>query len=424
MKKHCLLALFLGAAAPSFAQTPETLLLRQPALSATKIAFSYAGDLWTANRDGSNPQRLTVGPGVETEPHFSPDGQTIAYSGDYDSNVDVYVIPTAGGQPRRLTWYPAADEVRGWSPDGKRVLFNGGQEVYARAYHLLTVSSEGGFPEKLPLPMAERGSFSPDGNRLAYAPIEEAFATWKRYRGGRTGPVWLVDLKSLDVEQIPHENATDTYPVWLGNKVFFLSDRARTLNVFEYDPATKAVRQLTQHTDYDVKALNGFGSELIYEQAGKLHLLNTANGQTTALKISISPEVLALRPQYRNVAKMIRTGVSSPTGVRAAFEARGDIFTVPAKKGDARNLARTDGVHERYPAWSPNGSRIAYLSDASGEYQLMIQDQMGTKPAEAISLGDPSFYFYPKWSPDRKKIAYTDKRLNLWVTLHSYFGIG
>lgn len=415
MKKSCLLAL-VGFAPAAFAQnSAETLLLRKPALSATHVAFSYAGDIWTANRDGSNPQRLTVGPGMETDPYFSPDGQSIAYSGDYDSNVDVYVIPTAGGQPRRLTWYPAADEVRGWSPDGKRVLFNGGQEAHARAYHLLTVAAEGGFPEKIPLPTAERGSFSPDGAKLAYAPVEEAYNTWKRYRGGMTGPIWVVDLKSLAVEQIPHENATDTYPVWLGGKVFFLSDRARTLNVFEYDPATKAVRQLTRHTDYDVKALNGFGTDLIYEQAGRLHLLNTANGQTTTLKISISPEVLALRPQYRNVAKMIRTGVSSPSGVRAAFEARGDIFTVPAKKGDARNLTRTDGVHERYPAWSPDGSRIAYFSDASGEYQLMIQDQMGSKPAEAISLGEPSFYFYPKWSPDSRKIAYTDKRLNLWV---------
>ncbi len=416
MKKSYLLALLVGVAAPSFAQTPtETLLLRQPALSATRIAFSYAGDLWTANRDGSNPQRLTIGPGVETDPYFSPDGQYIAFTGDYDNNLDVYVVAASGGQPRRLTWHPASDEVRGWSPDGKKILFNGGQEINSRAFHLLTVSPEGGFPERIPLPMAEKGSYSPDGARLAYTPVEDAFRTWKRYRGGQTTPVWLLDLKSLDVEQIPHENATDTSPIWLGGKVYFLSDRNRIMNVFGYDVATKKVEQLTRYTDYDVKALNGQGSDLIFEQAGKLHLLSTANGQVTDLSIRISPEMLALRPQYRNLAKSVRSWSASPTGVRAVLDARGDIFTVPVKKGDIRNLTHTDGVHERFPVWSPDGGRIAYLSDASGEYQLMIQDQMAAKPAEAITLGEaPSFYYTPIWSPDGKRLAYTDKRLNLW----------
>ncbi|MCY7351501.1 MAG: PDZ domain-containing protein [Cytophagaceae bacterium] len=420
MKKTYLL-LVLGALLSTHvqAQPTETLLLREPALGRDKVAFSYAGDLWTANHDGFNPQRLTVGPGVETNPYFSPDGQWIAYTGDYDNNPDVYVIATTGGQPRRLTWHPGADEVRGWSPDGKLILFNGAQEIYSRAYHLLTVPLAGGFPVRLPLPMAEKGCYSPDGARLAYTPIEDAFRTWKRYRGGQTTPIWLVDLKTLDVEAVPHENASDTSPIWLGGNVYFLSDRNRTMNVFEYNTSTKQVRQLTQHTDYDVKALNGHGTDLVYEQAGRLHLLNTANGQSNTLKISISPELLALRPGYRNVTKFIREISASPTGVRALIEARGDIFTVPVKKGDIRNLTRTDNVHERFPAWSPDGSRIAYFSDASGEYQLMIQDQKGVstpgeKPAEAISLGGASFYFYPKWSPDGKGICYTDKRLNLW----------
>ncbi|MVN76172.1 protease [Hymenobacter sp. HMF4947] len=416
-KRYLLPVLGLLASQALHAQAPptsETLLLREPALSRDKLAFSYAGDIWLANRDGSNPQRLTVGPGVETNPHFSPDGQWLAYSGDYDRNTDVYVVAVSGGQPRRLTWHPSADVVRDWSPDGKGILFSSSQEAYARSLQLFTVPLAGGLPVRLPLLMGEKGSYSPDGKRLAHTHITNATDTWKHYRGGRTGPIWLTDMQTLATEEVPHENATDTSPLWLGGKVYFLSDRQRTNNVFAYDVATRQVEQLTRHTDYDVKALSGFGDELVYEQAGRLHLFHTATGKTSDLKITISPELLALRPQYRNVASMVRNTAISPTGMRAVVEARGDIFTVPAKKGESRNLTHSDGAHERYPAWSPDGTRIAYVSDASGEYQLMVQDQRGTKPAQAYSLGPPSFYFHPQWSPDSKKIAYTDKKLNLW----------
>jgi len=415
-KSYYLLVWALLASPALHAQTPpaETLLLREPALSRDKLAFSYAGDIWTANRDGSNPQRLTVGAGVETSPVFSPDGQWLAFTGDYDRNADVYVVAVSGGQPRRLTWHPSADVVRDWTPDGQRILFSSSQEAYARSLQLFTVSVAGGLPTRLPLLMGEKGSYSADGKQLAHTHITDATATWKHYRGGRTGPIWLTDLQTLATEEIPHENATDTSPRWLGGKVYFLSDRARTNNVFVYDPATKKVEQLTRYTDFDVKNLGGYGSDLVYEQAGRIHLYNTATGQITDLKISISPEVLALRPQYRSVAGMVRTAAISPTGMRAVVEARGDVFTVPAKKGESRNLTHSDGTHERYPAWSPDGTRIAYVSDASGEYQLHVQDQRGLQPAQAYSLGGPSFYFHPLWSPDSKKIAYTDKKLNLW----------
>ena len=393
---------------------PETLLLREPALSRDRLAFSYAGDIWVAGRDGSNPQRLTVGPGVETSPHFSPDGQFIAYTGDYDRNADVYVVPVSGGQPRRLTWHPSAETVRDWTPDGQRVLFSSSQEAYARGLQLFTVAVGGGLPTRLPLIMGEKGSYSADGQTLAHTHITNATNTWKHYRGGQTGPIWLTNLQTLATEEIPHENATDTSPRWLGGKVYFLSDRARTNNVFSYDVASKKVEQLTRHTDYDVKALHGYGTELVYEQAGRLHVLNTTSGKATALTISITPEVLALRPQYRPVGSMVRTAAISPTGMRAVVEARGDIFTVPAKKGESRNLTHSDTSHERYPAWSPDGTRIAYVSDAGGEYQLRVQDQRGITPAETYSLGPASFYFYPLWSPDGKRIAYTDKKLNLW----------
>ncbi|SNR81231.1 S41 family peptidase [Hymenobacter mucosus] len=407
-------AALLSRAALAQSPAAETMLLREPALSRNKLAFSYAGDIWTANRDGSNPQRLTVGPGVETSPHFSPDGQWIAYTGDYDRNSDVYVVAVSGGQPRRLTWHPSVETVRDWTPDGQRILFSSSQEAYARSLQLFTVATAGGLPTRLPLLMGEKGSYSADGKQLAHTHITNATSTWKHYRGGQTGPIWLTNLQTLTTEEIPHENATDTSPLWLGGKVYFLSDRQRTNNVFVYDVATKQVAQLTRHTDYDVKALSGYADELVYEQAGRLHLFNTTSGKTTDLSIRITPEVLALRPQYRNVAPMVRTAAISPTGMRAVVEARGDIFTVPAKKGESRNLTHSDASHERYPAWSPDGTRIAYLSDASGEYQLLVQDQRGTTPAQAYSLGKPSFYYHPLWSPDSKKIAYTDKNLNLW----------
>ncbi|QIL74638.1 PD40 domain-containing protein [Hymenobacter sp. HDW8] len=407
-------AVLLSGAAQAQTSPAETLLLREPALSRDKLAFSYAGDIWTANRDGSNPQRLTVGPGVETSPRFSPDGQWIAYTGDYDRNSDIYVVAINGGQPRRLTWHPSAEVVRDWTPDGKNILFSSSQEAYARPLQLFTVPVAGGLPTRLPLLMGEKGSYSADGQRLAYTHIMDATATWKHYRGGRTGPIWLTDLKTLATEEVPHENATDTSPLWLGGKVYFLSDRQHTNNVFVYDVAAKKVEQLTRHTDYDVKSLGGYGSELVYEQAGRLYLLNTASGEAKSIKISISPEVLALRPQYRNVASMVRSAAISPTGMRAVVEARGDIFTVPAKKGESRNLTHSDGAHERYPAWSPDGTQIAYVSDASGEYELQVHDQRGIKPAQSYSLGPPSFYYHPLWSPDSKKIAYTDKKLNLW----------
>lgn len=401
----------------SLAQVNETLLLRQPTLSQTHLAFSYGGDLWIANRDGSQPHRLTVDPGQESLPVFSPDGRWIAFTGTYDNNADVYLISVDGGAPRRLTYHPTAELVRGWSPDGKRILFASAQTSSVNRYEkLFTVPTAGGLPTELPIPSAFWANYSPDGKSVAYSVLADAFGTWKRYRGGRTTPIVVTDLQTLEAEQVPHVNASDVQPVWLGTQLYFLSDRDRTMNVYAYDRAAKTVRPLTKHTDFDVKSLSSSGTELVYEQAGRIHILNPGTGKTQTLRIQIAPEVLALRPGYRNVSKFIRNAHVSPTGVRAVLEARGDIFTVPLKKGDWRNLTQTDGVHERGPAWSPDGSRIAYFSDASGEYQLMLRDQQGVKPAEAISLGEqPTFYNNLQWSPDGKAVSYQDKRLNLWT---------
>jgi tricorn protease len=416
MKQIFFLLALVAAARHARAQVPETLLLRQPTLSNTHVAFSYGGDLWVAQRDGSQPRRLTVDAGQEALPVFSPDGRWIAFTGTYDNNADVYVISVDGGTPRRLTFHPASELVRGWSPDGQRVLFASNQaSSVSRFEKLFTVPTSGGLPTELPIPSAFWASYAPDGQSVAYSVLADAFGTWKRYRGGRTTPIFITQLQTLDAEPVPHVNASDVQPVWVGNQLYFLSDRDRTMNVHAYDRATKAVRAVTRHTDFDVKSLSSSGTELIYEQGGRLHILNPGTGQTQTLRIQIAPEVLALRPGYRNVAKFIRNAHISPTGVRAVVEARGDIFTVPLKKGDWRNLTQTDSVHERGPVWSPDGSRIAYFSDASGEYQLMLRDQQGLKPAEAISLSDqPTFFNNLQWSPDGKALSYQDKKLNLW----------
>lgn len=393
----------------------ETLLLRTPTLSASHLAFAYAGDIYLADRSGQNPQRLTVHPEAETDPVFSPDGQWIAFSGNYNGNNDIYVVSVNGGIPRRITFHPNADIVRGWTPDSKRILFASNRQAHSARYsQLFTVSLDGGLPDRLPMPMAEHGQYSPDGNTIAYTPIKDPFGTWKRYRGGQTTPIWLFDVKTRETVAIPHENASDTRPVWVGRTVYFLSDRNRMMNVFAYETGTKQVRQVTNHTDFDVKTLTANANELVYEQAGRLHRLDGATGKAQPLRIRISPDLLALRPQFKPVAKFIHGSGISPAGVRAVFEARGDIFTVPLEKGDSRNLTQTPGVHERSPAWSPDGRQIAYFSDAGGEYKLIITDQLDGQKKTIIDWGDPSFYYEPRWSPDSKKLLFTDKRLRAY----------
>jgi tricorn protease len=394
-------------------RSTETLLLKQPTISTNHVVFVYAGDLWIADLDGKRPQRLTAQKGRKLNPMFSPDGRWIAFSGDYDGNLSVYVIPIEGGAPRRLTYHPGEDFVRGWTPDGKSILLASAREsVTARVRRLFTVSADGGPLTALLMPTAERAAFSPDGRQLAYTPYYEAFWSWKRYRGGRTVPIWLLDLATNEHIEIPHENASDTFPCWGDNAVFFLSDRAGIMNLFRYDLGTRAVTQRTFHEDFDVRSLTSGADRLAYEQSGRLHLYDPSDGRTQTLSISIAADLPYTRPQYQKVAPHIETCGLSPTGVRAVLEARGEILTVPLEKGDIRNLTNTPGVCERSPAWSPDGQSIAYFSDASGEYELIISDQKGIQK-RSYSLGKPSFFHTPVWSPDSKRIAYTDKALNL-----------
>lgn len=394
----------------------QTLLLRQPTISQDHIAFLYAGDLWIANCDGSYPRRLTVHDGVKFFPSFSPNGEWIAYSsGSFDRGFAVYVIPVNGGSPTQLSFHPGADWVQGWTPDSESILFSSARNsVTHRHTQFFTIPLSGGYPTALPLPMAARGTFSPDGRRIAYTTLPEAFSTWKRYRGGRTGTIWIFDVESHEIEEIPSPNSNDAYPCWLDGTIYFLSDRNHTMNLFVYDTNNKSIRQVTTHDDFDVRTVTTGGNRMVYEQAGQIHLFDPATATTIPLAIQIATDLPQTRPHYKNAKGFIRSAALSPNGARAVFEARGEILTVPAKKGNVRNLTRTPGVHERFPAWSPDGKWIAYFSDQNGEYQLVLRDQAGLDEPIFIDLEAATFFYAPQWSPDGQKLLYTDKRLNVF----------
>ncbi|KPK76763.1 MAG: hypothetical protein AMJ79_05540 [Phycisphaerae bacterium SM23_30] len=392
-----------------------TRLLHEPDISRDNIVFVYADDLWTASVDGGQAKRLTTHIGTESAPKFSPDGEWIAFSGEYDGNNDVYIIPTQGGEPKRLTFHPDGDNVQGWTPDGEKVLFSSGRYHPNRRAQLFTVSVEGGFPEQLPIPRVSLACYSPDGDYIAYTPVSNAFGTWKRYRGGRTTPIWIIDLNDWTHVEIPHENASDTYPVWLGDTVYFLSDRNLDMNLFAYNARTRRLRQLIGREGEDIKYLSGGDGKLIFAREGYLYTYDPDSGRTRQVVVNVNSDNIHVRPQYKNVTREIRNYDISPTGKRAVFEAHGEILTVPAQKGDIRNLTESPGIMERYPGWSPDGKHVAYFSDESGEYVLHIADQMGAEEPRKITLENPTFFHNPTWSPDSKKIVFTDKQNHIWL---------
>lgn len=408
--------LMMAGLTGTLAQSSE-LLLRNPSLSRDKIAFLYADDIWTVPRDGGEAQRLTSVGAVVSGPYFSPDGTQIVYSTREHGLVDVYVVSSNGGVPRRLTWEPTGNFAVGWSPDGKDVLFTSGHASFGPFPRLFRTQADGvGSPTVLPLPTAIDGSYSPDGNTLAYVPVAQWQAAWKHYRGGQTTPVWLVNMKTLDLVKIPRENSNDSSPVWEGSTVYFLSDRNGAVSLFSYDTGTKEVKPVIENQGYDVKTVAAGPGALVYEQFGSLHLYDLASKQEHAVPISIRGDLPSLTPHLAKIpASEVENIDISPTGVRVVVEAHGDVFTVPAEKGDTRNLTKTPGAAERDPSWSPDGKSVAYFSDASGEYQLYIRDQDGLQPPRVIDLGpDPSFYYHPRWSPDSKHIAFYDKHLRIW----------
>jgi tricorn protease len=396
----------------------DTRLLSQPAISDRNIAFIYAGDLWVADLDGKNVRRLTADEGAESNPAFSPDGSVIAFSAQYDGNTDVYVVPTAGGVPTRLTWHPSPDIVQGFTPDGSAVLFTSQRAVFSNRYaQLFTVPVKGGLEEQLPIPYAFKATYSPDGSHIAYNPLYEAFNEWKHYRGGTHSVIWLFNVSNHSIEQIPQPEGrcNDVDAMWMGDHVYFRSDRNGEFNLFSYDLKTKSIKQLTTHSDFPILNARSGGGHIIYEQAGYLHIFDPRTAQSAKLTVGVSADLVETRPRYASGSKYIRNGSISPTGARVALEFRGEIVTVPAEKGDARNLTNTPGANERSPAWSPDGKSIAYFSDESGEYELYIRGQDGKDEPHRFKIDGAGFYDDPVWSPDSQKIAFTDNSFSLFL---------
>ena len=414
LAKISLLALAIVAALHVSSGNPKLLLLQTPTLSKTQIAFVYGGDIWIVPREGGAAHRLVTGTDLATGPIFSPDGSQVAFSGNYDGNVDAYVVPSTGGNPRRLTYHPGADEAVGWTPDGKDILFRSPRTSPNDPHHLFTVPVAGGLPAQLPLGMAEDGSYSPDGTHIAYVPVFQWEPDWKGYRGGQTTPVWIANLADSSVVKVPRENSNDGNPMWVGKTVYFLSDRDGARTLFAYDTETQKVTRVIDNTGFDINSASAGPGAIVYSQFGVLHIYDLKSHRDREVHVTVSGDMPQLLPHWEKVADQIQNADISPTGQRAVFEAHGDVFTVPADKGDIRDITSTPGAAEREPAWSPDGKWVSYFSDASGEYELDVRDQKGLDQPKTINLGKPAFYYSPVWSPDSKNIAYADKFLNFW----------
>ncbi|MHB0949035.1 MAG: S41 family peptidase [Gemmatimonadaceae bacterium] len=409
-------ALVLTAASPVSVRA-QTRLLRSPTVSSDAIAFAYAQNLWIVPRGGGAARRLTSFQGETSNPKFSPDGRTIAFSAEYGGNTDVYVVPASGGQPKRLTWHPGADQVQGWTPDGKSVVFASGRasDAPSAAPRFWTVPADGGVEQPMIMPRAYQGKIAPDGRRVAYRLNNSWDEERRNYRGGQNRPIWIMDLASHDVVTPPWSGSKDVDPVWSGDQVLFISDRDGVANVWAYDTKSRAVRQLTQFTDFDVKTLDANGDAVVFEQAGSVHLLDPRSGQHHAVAITAEGDFPWMMPHWEDVTQRITNLALSPSGKRVAVEARGEVFTVPAEKGDVRNLTNASGSAEIWPVWSPDGQSIAYFSDRSGEYRLYIAPQGGIGPAREIVLPEPSRPYTPAWSPDGRRLAFHDTHFRLWM---------
>ncbi|MRR19974.1 peptidase S41 [bacterium] len=410
--------LFIASREVSGISTSDTRMMSQPAASSSHIAFIYAEDLWVMNADGSSPRRLTVDEGIESDPCFSPDGKLIAFSAQYDGNTDVFIIPVEGGLPVRLTWHPGADIVRGFTPNGTGVLFASQRSSFSSRYNqLYTVAISGGYPVKLQIPNAHDATYSPDGRRMAYNPLSPAFTQWKNYRGGTVSTIWVYTLADHSVVKIPQPQGgcNDYAPMWTGDKIYFLSDRNGEFNLFSYDVSGGEILQLTKYDDFPVLNAAAAPGRIVFEQAGYLHSFETGTGTAKKLTVGIAADLLELRPRYVQGPNYIRSGDISPTGTRVVFDFRGEIITLPAEKGDPRNITQTGGTHETYPSWSPDGKTIAFFSDASGEYALHLKPQDGKGEPKIFTLPGTGFYAFPKWSPDSRKITFVDNGRNLYL---------
>ncbi len=393
-------------------------MLQYPDVSQTHITFVYAGDIWVVSKEGGTASRLSSPKGEETFPRFSPDGSRIAFSGNYDGNTDIYTIPTLGGTPERITHHPSGERIVDWYPDGESLLFASAMKSAPPRYNqFYQVAAEGGFPEQLPLQFAEFGSFSPDGSKIAFQIHSRAFRNWKRYRGGRTPDIWIFDFEDQSARNITNHPANDSQPMWIGNTIYFLSDRDELMryNLWAYDTETEDTRQLTFFEEFDVHFPAAGAGDIIFEAGGKLYLFKTASQEYHQVRVDVVTDHITLKPRNENVGEMIRYAGISPHGKRAVFAARGEIFTVPAEHGVIRNLSRNSGTAERYPVWSPDGKYIAHFTDATGDYELALAAAEGSQEPEVVSSFGAGYRYPVHWAPDSRQVAYIDQTQTIQV---------
>ncbi len=419
---RCFLLAFCVFLSQAFSvDTKDTKMLRTPDIDKNHIAFVYDNDIWIADRNGNDARRLTTAEGRESRPHFSRDGKRLAFSAYYDGNLDVYVMPIEGGTPTRLTWHSSADIVQGFAPNGD-VIFRSSRGVHTgRFAELFRVPISGGMPVRIPIHNANDAQMSPDGKQIVFSTMSPGMRNllpqWKNYRGGTASRIWIMDLDDYDVVEIaqPDGRCNDVDPNWIGDKLYFNSDRNGEFNLFSYDLSTGNVIQVTQHQEFPVMNANGGDGKIIYEQAGNLNVFDPANGTTRKLKVGVAADLREARPRYVSDNSYIRSYHISPKGNRAVIEYRGEIVTVPAEKGDVRNITNSTGAHDRTPMWSPDGKTIAWFSDKSDEYGLHLASQTGAKKHRYIELNGAGFYENLKWSPDSKWLSFRDNSRTLYV---------
>lgn len=408
-------AILVCAAAPAAAQV-DARMFRYPDVSSTQIAFVYAGDIWTVPKAGGVAVRLSSPAGEEMFPRFSPDGSKIAFSANYDGNTDVYVVPATGGEPVRLTHHPMDDRVIDWTPDGKHVLFASSRESGRQRYsQFYTVPVTGGMPAKLPIPYGEFAAYAADGQSMAYMPLARDFRTWKRYRGGWAPDIWTFDLKTMASSNLTKNDANDAHPMWHGSVMYFLSDRAPSgrYNIWAIDKPGAAPRQVTTFTDIDITFPAAGPDDIVFQAGGKLYRLAFTGEKLAEVPVKVVTDEITLKPRAVKVDSLITSGAVSPTGKRGVFQARGDLFTVPAENGPVLNLTRTSGIAERYPSWSPDGKTLAYWSDRSGEYELTVRPADGSGAEKTLTKLGPGYRYQPYWSPDSKKVVFIDEKLHI-----------
>lgn len=425
---HCSILFCFGVLFITNTVSAQTKLLRFPDIHEETVVFCYGGDLWKADSAGGVAVRLTAHPGQELFPKFSPDGKWIAFTGQYDGDEQVYVIPATGGMPKQLTYYPAQgplpprwgydNQVYGWTPDGKNVLFrslrdaNGGSVLTA----LYTADVNGGLPEKLPMPTSGAGDFSPDGNSVVYSPLFRDFRTWKRYEGGWAQDLYTFDLDTFETKKIASSKRSERDPMWIGDEIYFASDRDGTLNLYAYKIESGEVTQMTNSGKWDVRWPSSDNkNKIVYELNGELQIFDTTSRQDRKISIIVPDDGLAMRPSRYSAEKNIEDFSLSPKAERALFIARGDVFTSPIEKGSTRNLTNTSNAHDKWARWSPDGKKIAFVSDRTGEDQIYLIDQDGSGEPEALTTGFQVMLYEPKWSPDGKRIAFSDKDGKLFV---------